>query len=340
MAQHQTASIQRPARSRRSLAGRIAAAGTAFLAASAMATAPASAQSAGLSPEHVGSLVQAAGSGNTEHSGHAPEGGARLVTIGDSLMAGTNLPVVDGGRGCARSTERYVAKIARDLGIYDTPDFQDTSCFGATIDSPPAFRLVDQAKFHEDNGSFGPRTEHVLIQAGLNDFWGTPGVNALGTVTQCVTDLINGCTYAAVDQGRAQDPRAITAEAYAERAKVAVDYIKHYAPNARVSFVGYPTMFTPDNRTCVSVAGMPAVQPRDEIVPALLNNLDAAQRGAAEQLGIGFIDLKSPSAQHGSCSAQPWVGGLLDPQSGFIGVPAHLNQAGEQAVADIVKNQM
>lgn len=290
--------------------------------------------------ESSGSLVEATGSGAQEPARPAPEGGARLVTLGDSTMAGTNLPFVDGGHACYRSTERYVAKIARSMGIYNTADFQDTSCWGGTVDSRSGLRLVDQAAFHRDAGSFGPRTEHVLIQAGLNDEWGTPGVDALKTATRCVINVIEGCDYNAIAQGRAQDPRAITAEAYAQRAKQAIDYIKFYAPNAKISLVGYPTYFAPGDRTCVSVLGLPVEQPRDQIVPDLFNNLNEAQRGAAEQLGINFIDLKTPTALHGGCTAQPWVGGVLDPASGFNGVPVHLNGVGEAAVATIVRAQM
>lgn len=342
MARTETTTTPGRSRARRGLVGRIATVGAALIAASAMAAAPASAQS-NLVPiplESYGSLVEATGSGAAEPTQNAPEGGARFVTIGDSMMAGTNLPFIDGGRACYRSTDRYVAKIAREIGVYNTADFQDTSCWGGSIDTPPAYRLVDQAKFHEDRGSFGPRTEHVLIQAGLNDHWGAAPVNALGTMTQCIMNVIDGCDNNAVAQGRAQDPAAVTAEAYAERARVAVEYIKHYAPNAKVSLVGYPTLFTPGDRTCFSVLGLPIEQPRDQLVAELLDNLDNAQRGAAAQLGINFIDLKGPSAAHGSCTAQPWVGGVLDPASGFAGVPAHLNPAGEQAVAGIVKAQM
>ena len=299
----------------------------------------ANAQSAGIPPDVAQAAVTATGSGASEPQQHAPEGGARLVTLGDSVMAGTTLPLVDGGNECFRSSDRYVSQIARSIGVYNTPDFQDTSCFGATLDSPPILTLVDQAAHQRDRGSFGPRTEHVLIQAGLNDKWGNPDVDLLDTALNCAINIAQGCDMNAVGEGRAQDPDAVTAQAYADRARTAVDYIKYYAPNAKISFVGYPTYAT-DDRTCISIGGLPAEQPRDEAITRLFNNMQEAQRGAAEQLGVNFIDLKTPSAAHGGCTAEPWVSGILDPASGHQGVPVHLNPVGDHVVAGIVQSQM
>lgn len=299
----------------------------------------ANAQSLGIPQEVSDAAVTATGSGANEPQQNAPEGGAKFVTLGDSVMAGTTLPLVSGGNNCYRSSDRYVSKVARSIGVYNTPDFQDTSCFGATLDSPPILTLVDQAAHHRDRGSFGPRTEHVLIQAGLNDKWGNPDVDLLDTALNCAINFVQGCDMNAVAEGRAQDPDTVTAQSYADRARTAVDYIKYYAPNAKVSIVGYPTYATND-RTCVSVAGLPAEQPRDEALVRLFNNMQEAQRGAAEQLGVNFIDLKTPSAAHGGCTGQPWVSGILDPASGLQGVPVHLNPAGDAAVAGIVQSQM
>ena len=299
----------------------------------------ANAQSLGIPPEAADAAVTATGSGANEPQQNAPEGGARLVTLGDSVMAGTTLPLVAGGQNCYRSSDRYVSQVARSIGVYNTPDFQDTSCFGATLDSPPILSLVDQAAQQRDRGSFGERTEHVLIQVGLNDKWGNPDVDLLDTAVNCAVNFVQGCDMNAVAEGRAQDPDTVTAQYYADRARTAVDYIKYYAPNAKVSFVGYPTYVTND-RTCISIGGLPAEQPRDEAIVRLFSNMQEAQRGAAEQLGVNFIDIKTPSAEHGGCTAQPWVSGILDPASGLQGVPVHLNPAGDKAVAGIVQSQM
>lgn len=300
------------------------------------ATGTASAQLDGLGS--AGQVVTA--SSEPEPEMRAPEGGARLVTFGDSLMTGVNLPHADGGHGCIHSNSRYVARIAKSLNIYNTGDFQDRSCLGSTIDTKPYIRFADQAKFHENNGAFGPRTEHVLIQLGANDEWGTPGVTFMDTARMCMINVVEGCDMDAVAQGRAQDPNAITAEAYAARMQQVMDYIKHFAPNAKISLLSYPTMLGTGDRTCTSVLGLPVEQPRDQLVVALYDRLFEAQRGAAGILGVNFIDLKTPSAMHGPCTPDPWIAGVLDPASQFNGTPGHLNNRGEAAVAEIVKGQM
>lgn len=331
-------------RAARGLGRRAAVAVAAAVTGLALAASPAQAQEnpalPALPTDAVGSLVMATGSGANEPVQNAPAGGARLVTLGDSVMAGDNLPYVDAGKGCYHSDRRYVAQIARSLGVYKTADFQDTSCFGATLDTPTGIRLVDQAATQRDRGSFGPRTEHVVIQTGLNDYWGAPQQHLLDTALHCAINVVQGCDMNAVAEGRSQDPDAITAEEYARRAKVSVEYIKYFAPNAKISFVGYPTYQAPGARTCISLGGLPAEQPRDEVLDRLFRNMQSAQRGAAEQLGVNFVDLQTPSAEHGGCTPEPWVGGILDPKPEFNGIPVHLNPAGEAAAAAIVGPQI
>ena len=323
---------------KRGFGTKIAVFGAAAVAGIALGSAPANAQL----PDAAGSLVQATGSGESEPiAQNAPEGGSRLITLGDSVMAGDNLPYVDAGKGCYHSTRRYVAEIARSLDVYKTPDFQDASCFGATLDSDTGgIRLVDQTANMRDRGAFGPRTEHVLIQAGLNDYWGAPRQHLLDTATNCAANVVQGCDMNAVAEGRSQDPDAITADEYTKRAKTSIDFIKYYAPNAKISIVGYPTYQAPGERTCISVGGAPAEQPRDEVLDRLFRNMQSAQAGAAANLGVNFIDLKTPTAEHGGCTDQPWVGGLLDPKSEFNGIPLHLNPAGEVAAFNIVRPQI
>ena len=157
------------------------------------------------------------------------------------------------------------------------------------------------------------------------------------SVKHCLFDVAHGCGDEAVRAGAMQDPAAITGTHYADRVRQVVDYLKYYAPKAKITLVGYQEMVPPSGgEVCTNVAGQ---QARKADAPALVqavNNIDRAQREAAEQLKLGFIDLKTASAGHSSCSADPWVNGVGDARATMMGGVWHPSVHAEEITGDII----
>ena len=267
----------------------------------------------------------------------APEGGARLIVLGDSMTSGTNLPLMVDSRRCPQGMGSWPMRVAEHMKVAGTPDYVNQSCYGGALDTTPAITLADQARAAADLGAFGPRTERVLIQLGFNDEWGTRNVRAVDAARMCWVNLIDGCGMDAVAQGRTQDPAAVTPAAYRERMQQVVEYVKYFAPNATIALVGYPDLrpAQPD-AVCMSVLGMPLNNPRGEAFARFTEALQNAQRGAARELGIRFVDLHAATAGHGPCTDQPWIDGIVDFRSNPLGGPMHLSPMGEAIAARAV----
>ena len=258
-----------------------------------------------------------------------------MVVFGDSHTAGTNAPLWADDRGCFRSNTAWPMQLQRKLGLAPG-DLIDSSCWGSTINSGPNLHFSDQVRSASARGALGQRTEHIFIQLGFNDAWGTQ-VTMKDSVKHCLFDVAHGCGDEAVRAGAMQDPAAITGTHYADRVRQVVDYLKYYAPKAKITLVGYQEMVPPSGgELCTNVAGQ---QARKADAPALvqaINNIDRAQREAAEQLKLGFIDLKTASAGHSSCSADPWVNGVGDARATMMGGVWHPSVHAEEITGDII----
>ncbi|MET8872253.1 SGNH/GDSL hydrolase family protein [Nocardia sp. NPDC004604] len=267
--------------------------------------------------------------------------GKSLVVLGDSFTAngdiGAALENVTPGAqpDCSHGPTSWPTQLAKNLNVWGTSDFIDMSCRGASLVSGPGFTLAHEARSADSAGSFGPRTKTVLIQTGLNDAWGENTVRLRQTLLNCVLDLIRGCGPEAAAAGRATDYRGVSTQQYLERIKPVVDYVRYYAPNARIVFVGYPEMNAPGQQHwCINVLGVGTiVQQRAGAPIELWDRMDAAQRAAARTLGVEFFDAKAVTAGHGLCSPEPWLAGILDPNSELMGTPVHPSSHGDGVVA-------
>ncbi|WP_405164160.1 SGNH/GDSL hydrolase family protein [Nocardia sp. NBC_01499] len=270
-----------------------------------------------------------------------PAGGKSLVVLGDSFTANGDIAAAlenvapDAAPDCSHGPTSWPTQLAKDIGIWGTDDFIDTSCRGASLVSGPGFTLAQEARVADGQGSFGPRTKTVLIQTGLNDAWGQNTVRLRQTLLDCVLDVVRGCGPEAAEQDRATDFRGVNTQEYVERIRPVVDYVRYYAPNARIVFVGYPEMNAPGQQTwCVDVLGVGSiVQTRAGAAIGLWDRMDVAQREAAQILGVDFFNAKAVTAGHGLCSPQPWLAGILDPRSELMGTPVHPSSHGDGVVA-------
>ncbi len=265
-------------------------------------------------------------------SGADPVGGVPLVVLGDSFTA-TAPVLAHADDGCARSASSWPNQLAAAAGLA-AANFTDVSCNGGTIDTGAGWTLVHQARKAFARGALGTDTRVVLLQAGMNDVWGASSGTAFPS-TDCLLNVVAGCGLDAAAQNRLPDYAAVTDTAYADRVRDVITFVRYYAPNARVSLVGYPEIFEPGQpEACMDLAAVGrVVQPNAEGYITYLARLQDAQRGAAVLLGIEFIDIRSLTAGHGSCSAEPWISGLAGADSPFDGAPVHPNATGNSVVA-------
>ncbi|MEV6071252.1 SGNH/GDSL hydrolase family protein [Nocardia sp. NPDC052001] len=262
--------------------------------------------------------------------------GKDLVVLGDSFSANVWNPLSEVG-SCERGATAWPERLSTLMGVAGTDRVENRSCLGASIDTS-GYTLGVETRDADKAGAFGPRTKVVTLQFGLNDRWGTADQSLWAAMQHCVFDLAEGCGADAVAAGRLPDARDITGTSYAARIRNAVTYIRYYAPNARIVLVGYPELFHSEQDTvCLDFFGVvPFTQPRGRTVVEYFNRIDQAQREAAQELKIDFLDARAITSGHGLCSPQPWVNGVLDPTVNIEGLPFHPSPVGDDVVGKAI----
>ncbi|WP_157184608.1 SGNH/GDSL hydrolase family protein [Nocardia niigatensis] len=311
-------------------------------------------------------VLAAAGSiGTAAADEPTPAAGKTLVVMGDSFAAN---PPCDGvlvkcdgnsdvaAHECLHRDTSWPVQLSALMGVAGTADFENATCTNASIDSGPVtssgqevpgrdgYTLAQLAIKAAKNGAFGPRTRVVAIQLGANDEWPHDSATTADAPAQltCAFNISQGCDADAVSQGRWPDLDTVNGPAYADRIRKVVDYVKYYAPNARIELVGYPEL-APANSTawCLDVLGVfRYVQPRATAINEFWNRLDDAERDAAQALSIDFVDARTPTAGHGLCSPDPWLLSVLDPKVNLVGLPFHPTPSGDTAVATEVHSRI
>ena len=246
----------------------------------------------------------------------APEGGAKVLVFGDSHTGGVTAPMYADTRGCLHSTRSWPAQLGEKMGVAAN-DVLDASCYGASLDAD-GLTLADQVRYAEALGGLGPRTTDILIQLGSNDDWSRPGLTMFTSQKNCASDLIGSCGQRGVDRGRFINPDAVTADAYVSRVKPVIDYLRYYAPEAKIQLVSYVRLAPENGRDmCLKIGPANSVIPESWPLADAYRNLVVAQREAARRLNLGFVDVDSATAGHSSCSADSWVTGTLDGSDQF-----------------------
>ncbi|WP_433526140.1 SGNH/GDSL hydrolase family protein [Nocardia pseudovaccinii] len=277
--------------------------------------------------------VSMAGTGSVA-ADSGPEGKA-LVVLGDSFSANA-WDFMDPDNSCLRhGTTAWPVQLGKLMGVNGTDEMVDVSCPGASIDSGPGWTVGMQAAKADKAGAFGPRTELVTMQFGMNDRWGGSRQTLWTSLRDCVFNFVDGCGPESVGQGRIPDYNAVSGALFADRVRNAVTYIRYYAPNARIVLVGYPELFTPGSDVlCLDFFGVaPLIQPRGRAVVEYLDRVDQAQREAARLLNVDFLDARALTIGHGLCSNEPWLNGVFDPRADIAGLYFHPSSRGDAVVA-------
>ncbi len=256
--------------------------------------------------------------GPTIPAAHATHG--NVVTFGDSFVAApdqyvafglvtpevsANYPRTD---GCIQAPDNWPRLLARKTGR----DVRDWSCNGTT--SREMLGRIDRAI---NAGALNSSTGVVALSVGMNNYgpygFTKDGVNFL-------------------------DPAAVRAN-YLADLTTAARKIRAVTPNAQILVPGMLSVTTNGFFCMVNVIpNMPLGLP----VPVLadVERWNAAnQHEAASLIGAEFIDVKSASAAHSSCTtpdAERMVSGWLDVTTPDWTMINHPSRAGNTLVADLV----
>ncbi|WP_067893829.1 SGNH/GDSL hydrolase family protein [Nocardia vaccinii] len=263
--------------------------------------------------------------------------GKRLVVLGDSYTANVWNPWAS-AHTCVHGQTAWPTQLSELMGLSGDEQVANTSCLGASIDTGPGYTLAIEARDADQAGAFGPRTQLVTLQFGLNDRWGTASRPLWEAMQQCAFNLVAGCDTDRVARGDLPDPSSVTGRAYADRIRNVVSYIRYYAPRAHIVVVGYPEVVAADRHSvCLDFFGLvDFTQPRGRTIVEYFDRIDRAQREAAAQLGLDFLDTRALTTGHGLCSPQPWVNGVFDPNTELDGLPVHPSPQGDAVVAHAI----
>ncbi|WP_315535513.1 GDSL-type esterase/lipase family protein [Corynebacterium matruchotii] len=248
-----------------------------------------------------------------------------VVLFGDSIMANPTYVIADLIQGpgkatknaptpagrCPQGQSRVGASLARISGA----KVEDFACTGAVAYAPiePNKRLSKEVDLALAGKQLNAGTTNVFLQIGMNDSWKAPGIYSVQT------------------------------ENFVNEMKTQVGRIKAAAPNAKIAFVGYPSILGANNTACpVQLNNMPA-PPISTI--SVRNSLNAAhdwQRQSAAATGTGWIDLEKDTAGHDMCAAkdQRWIAGIIDNSSDPYNITTHLTHKGNDGVAEILAKHL
>ena len=233
------------------------------------------------------------------------------VALGSSYAAGPGIvPVVQGSPvRCARSQLNYPHQLAqlRDLQLIDA------SCSGATT----AHLLGPWNELPPQLDALTADARLVTVTIGGNDL---AYMGSLMAASACVADA--PCN--AVKQPTEQDYAALGQRL----ARIAAE-VHRRSPQAQLVFVDYFTVLPPQGGcTAAPLQAGDATALRG--VAARLAQLTAA---AAREGGALLLPLAALSADHGVCSAQPWLNGFQRPPGDVPFAAYHPTSAGMAAAA-------
>jgi lysophospholipase L1-like esterase len=249
----------------------------------------------------------------------------QYVAVGDSYTSGAGMSdVVVRAGTCGQSRKAYPFLVAeaRDL------DLVDMSCGNASTDNGTAPQQRPDARSWPPQLSvLTDETELVTVSIGLNDF-------------SLFQDAMAGCTSIASTDPTgspcASDPRtagwaALPAQ-IGQHVATYLDEVRARAPKARIVVVGYPQL-VPDSGTCPE---LPLAQGDYAFVRGLLEQAVAAQRQAAANAGLTYVDVYAQSKGHDICAGEDaWVNGI-EPQQD-VAAAYHPFESYQAAVAEMVE---
>lgn len=224
------------------------------------------------------------------------------VSLGDSYTAAPGVGGHDDPTGCFRSKDNYPHLLADQRGLGLT----DASCGSAQTANGEHEQRTRLSTVDPQFDALGVDTELVTVGIGANDGGLIPRI-----IFQCPAHVEAGpdfdtdspCTDKDATLG--DDSSTAVLAALPEQLVAYYDEIRERSPEATVIAVGYPQIF-PDTDGC-DLLPIPAGD-----VPwaaGIVRDLNAAIAQAAEEAGIHYLDVQTPSQGHDMCAEDPWIAG-------------------------------
>ncbi|MFY9806123.1 MAG: SGNH/GDSL hydrolase family protein [Pseudonocardiaceae bacterium] len=228
-----------------------------------------------------------------------PPGAGDYVALGDSYSSGVGTGVYDPASGaCARSPLSYPPLWAAE---HRPASFGFAACSGATTADVRASQLP----------ALQTTTDLVTITVGGND----AGFSAV--LQTCTVAESDRTCVAAVDAAEAFERSVLP-----DRLTRTYAAIRRAAPVAQVVVLGYPRLF--DLAPSCTDPQAPNIARRAKLNEAA-DVLDGVIQSVSQQFGFSFGEVRGLFADHGICSADPWINGPSVPT--VVG-PYHPNQMG------------
>ncbi|MPZ00117.1 MAG: SGNH/GDSL hydrolase family protein [Actinophytocola sp.] len=242
------------------------------------------------------------------------QGTLKYVALGDSSAAGPLIPS-QVSTICLRSDKNWPNVVARRLGA----DLTDVSCSGATTDDMAGRQFGLVAPQYD---ALTADTDLVTLAIGANDI-------RLGTV---VPSCLNSfpVPYGVSCKSRfttgGTDELAERIAATAPKAGAVLDEINRRSPAADVFVVTYATYFAKGG--CFGKDPIWGVDA--DYLQATWDRLHEMLAEQAAEHGARFVDIRTPSADHGVCAShgEKWMEGLVPTSAA---APYHPNAKGMAA---------
>lgn len=245
--------------------------------------------------------VVAVGAVTAEPALAASPGPRDYVALGDSYASGLGTGAYDPNSGaCKRSPYAYTRLWAQSHRV---SSFRSVACAGAVTANVSGGQVA----------ALDPGVEFVTISIGAND------ARFEHVMTACRSPLSNlPACLSAIDEGN-----RIIRTLLPARLDSTFRAIKARAPKAKVFVVGYARLFTETN-FCGIFSMSNLVRHRLNLSADLLNSVLRARTASA---GFRYVDTRTIFANHGLCSADPWINGvnILDIYESY-----HPNKAGHR----------
>jgi lysophospholipase L1-like esterase len=252
----------------------------------------------------------------------AIEKGDEYVAIGDSYTSapGTGTSTDD----CLQTTTNYPHKVAAKLGL----KLKDVSCGGATTTNVTAPQTIGSTHRPPQGDALSRDTDLVTISLGANDF-NTFGTVAFGCIALRTEDppgapcqKADAAATARTLEQNTQDTEQLLVDA--------IRLVAERAPSARIIVVGYPEFF-PKSGPC---AELPLALGDYAFAHRMNELLVRAQKRAATQTKVEYVDVFTASRGHDMCAKDPWIAGLHPTRTDAR--PFHPFPEEQQFVADLL----
>ncbi|MEU0312942.1 SGNH/GDSL hydrolase family protein [Nocardioides sp. NPDC006273] len=238
-----------------------------------------------------------------------------MVALGDSQAAGP-LVTTQNSWDCLRSDDNWPSVAARTIGASLT----DVTCSGATTADLTGRRFGYMAPQLD---AVGPGTDIVTITIGAND------LNLGVLVPSCMQPL--PAPHGIACSSYQPDSYTSQIDTVGKRIADAVQSVHTRAPGADVHLVSYLTYWGTSG--CYPVDPIWAIDAA--WLQSIFDRLNAKLSAVAADNGAGYIDLATPSRDHGVCAPveAKWVEGLIPTSQA---APYHPNALGNREGGAIV----